>query len=352
MIVLTVEQTAELFQNHRKELGFVNKAQVREKSTKIHTEDGKVVGAVIYNHCVRKPQTTIYELAVKEEYRRKGIASQLIQKVELESPHDKLVAKCPKPLNANKFYQETGWTKKDVESGKNRDLVVWQKEVGSNVDVIATGRPGLTNKAEKYGFLKGAELDDIPQFNENELEFLDLHWEKEDFSQYMEAVKKVQPSYAVAGDYNGDNIEEVNDRARRIRDYVGCVIVVPHSPGEVEEVPDWAVVGFSTPTDYNGTKIPVWNYRGRDIHILGGSPRQQLQALNYLGDDVVSIDGNSFLKSATVFNKYWTSEQPFWMHTNFGSDRVATAYENSMCNWSYKLREKFGEKIKDRNSDS
>jgi GNAT superfamily N-acetyltransferase len=123
------EQAAELFQEHRDELGFVNRAQCREKDLMTVTRDSDVVAALLGNHCVRKPQSTVYELAVAPPYRRKGIAATLVERFANESPHGTLVAKCPEPLPANQFYQATGWTHTDREDGKNRALNVWEKSI-------------------------------------------------------------------------------------------------------------------------------------------------------------------------------------------------------------------------------
>ena len=120
------EQAADLFQDHRDELGFVNKAQCREKDLLTVTRDGEVVGALLGNHCVRKPQSTVYEVAVAKSHRREGIAARLVDRFADNSPHDKLVAKCPEPLPANEFYAATGWTRTDREEGKERPLNVWE----------------------------------------------------------------------------------------------------------------------------------------------------------------------------------------------------------------------------------
>ena len=115
-----------MFQDHRDELGFVNKAQCREKDLLTVTRDGEVVGALLGNHCVRKPQSTVYEVAVAKSHRREGIAARLVDRFADNSPHDKLVAKCPEPLPANEFYAATGWTRTDREEGKERPLNVWE----------------------------------------------------------------------------------------------------------------------------------------------------------------------------------------------------------------------------------
>lgn len=123
------EAAAELFQDHRDQLGFVNTAQCREKDLVTVTRDGVVVGALLGNHCVRKPQSTVYEFAVAPPHRREGIGKLLVSEFADDSPHDKLVAKCPVPLPANAFYKETGWTQTGREEGKNRALNIWELSI-------------------------------------------------------------------------------------------------------------------------------------------------------------------------------------------------------------------------------
>lgn len=123
---MTAKDAAALFQQHRDELGFVNRAQCQENDLYTEYVDGEIAGAALGNHCVRKPQTTLYELAVSESHRRNGIAETLVSRMANDSPHEKLIAKCPVDLPANNFYASTGWEKIDTEDGKQRDLHVWR----------------------------------------------------------------------------------------------------------------------------------------------------------------------------------------------------------------------------------
>jgi len=125
----SVDEITNLFQDHRDELGFVNSAQVREKDTYTVSRDGDLAGAAICNHCVRKPQTTLYDIAVYEEYRRDGVGSELIENITHDSPHRKIIAKCPLDLPANEFYENTGWTFVGREEGKSRDLNIWRYDI-------------------------------------------------------------------------------------------------------------------------------------------------------------------------------------------------------------------------------
>ena len=125
----SASEAADLFQRHRDELGFVNRAQCREKDLVTVTRDGDVVGALLGNHCVRKAQSTVYEVAVAPDHRREGVGSELVDRFAADSPHGKLVAKCPAPLPANEFYAATGWTRTDREEGKERALNVWERSI-------------------------------------------------------------------------------------------------------------------------------------------------------------------------------------------------------------------------------
>jgi ribosomal protein S18 acetylase RimI-like enzyme len=340
----SAKAAAEVFQAHRDELGFVNRAQCREGDLYTVERDGKTVGAALGNHCVQKPQTTLYELAVLPQYRRQGIATELINRLARDSPHKKLVAKCPESLPANDFYRATGWQRVSIETGKRRDLVVWEYHIADAPDLITTGRPDLTAIAANYGWLRGTRLDDLERYERRDIdvEFIDLHWQDPDPERLLAATEKHRPRYVIAGDYDKDNYQEINDRARQLRGYAENVIIVPHEPGEIGQVPEWATVGYSTPTEYAGTDAPVWEYRGRDIHILGGTIEQQIQLYGYLADSIVSMDCNSFHRGATSFAKWWGHSSPSWNKLAApvaSPENAKRAYENTLLNLSYKLRE-------------
>jgi hypothetical protein len=214
-------------------------------------------------------------------------------------------------------------------------------------DVIATARPELTELAERYGFLTGSRLDKLTQYDNynTDINFIDMNWKNPNPDGLIEACRVHEPKYAVAGDYDedGGSVDGVNKRAQILNDYVENVIVVPKESGEVVHVPDWCIVGYSTPTEYGGTKAPLSDYKDEEIHILGGTPHNQIELIDKLGKDVVSVDGNSYLKAATIGNKYWTKNPPRWKLVDWQQgDRVVRAYENSVLHISYALRELCG----------
>lgn len=125
------EDAADLFQQHRDELGFVNRAQCREKTLFTEYDGDEIIGAALVNHCVRKPQTTLYDIAVRETHRQEGVGTRLLEEIASDTPHDKIIAKCPTDLPANKFYAQTGWELQDIEDGKNRSLAVWRYNISN-----------------------------------------------------------------------------------------------------------------------------------------------------------------------------------------------------------------------------
>lgn len=342
---MSVEAAADVFQAHRDELGFVNRAQCRQGDLVTIELNDTVAGALLGNHCVRKPQSTVYELAVRPEHRRQGIATELVKRFAAESPHEKLVAKCPAELPANDFYAGTGWAKTDEEPGKNKRLNVWEYSIADNPDRITTGRPDLTAIAAEYGWLQGSRVDYIDRYETRDyrVDFVDPGPDNCDPDDLIAATRRHNPRYVIAGDYDGDNYETINALAERLREYAHRVIVVPHKPGEIERVPEWCVVGYSTPSDYAGTTAPIWEYRGRDVHVLGGTIEQSVEIQQYLGDDVVSFDCNSFHRSATQFAKWWGGNSPHWnrlSNTAATADNAIKAYENTMNNLNFSLRER------------
>lgn len=201
-----------------------------------------------------------------------------------------------------------------------------------SVDVITTGRPDLTAYAEEYGYLRGTRLDDEPRYRRKgvRVDFLDLHWEDPDWGGLLEAAEWHEPKYAIAGDYDGSNYETINDRARQLAEYAENVIVVPHEDGDLEHAPEWCVVGYSTPSEYAGTDIPIRQYRetSHDLHILGGTPHEQHRLLGRLWvENVVSMDCNSHHKAATIGAKAWHPARPHWR--KLGPENLPNAVEQA-----------------------
>lgn len=206
------------------------------------------------------------------------------------------------------------------------------------IDVVTSGRVDLTAYAGEQDYLRGARLDKSPRYYQKGVcvDFLDMDWNDPDPELLLSEARRHRPKYAVAGDYlrESDNVEQVNQRAEQLREYAENVIVVPKSDGDLQYVPEWCVVGYSVPTEYGGTDIPLREYRDipQQIHVLGGTPHRQFGIVGQLWlDSVCSIDGNSIHKAATIGAKAWHPDVPHWRKVN-GEDAVERAYRQSVDN--------------------
>lgn len=165
---------------------------------------------------------------------------------------------------------------------------------------VCHGRPTL-KIAIRFGWLPGARytnLRDIRGFDR--IGLIDVDWRKYDFKKHLEAVKTTLPVVTIARDL--ERIEELNrtlDQASELALWSKYVVVVPKDIRfalEMNRIPGTFIIGYSVPTRYGGTSIPVSSFLGRAIHLLGGRPDVQHQLSRVL--KVFSFDGNRFTVDA------------------------------------------------------
>lgn len=206
------------------------------------------------------------------------------------------------------------------------------------IDFVTTGRTDLTEYARERGLLTGSRLDHITEY-ENEgidVRFIDMHWEDPDIEKLVSKCKRHKPDYAIAGDYSRDtdNTHLVNETADRLKNHCDNVIVVPKVESHLDNIPSYALVGYSTPSEYEGTDIGLRRYIDidNDIHILGGTPHKQFEIIGKIWvDNVQSADSNSIHKAATMGSKYWKPDFPRWVKID-GDNAVERAYRRSVDN--------------------
>jgi hypothetical protein len=150
--------------------------------------------------------------------------------------------------------------------------------------------------------------------------FLDLDYRRPLFARHLEAARRHHPRIAVAGDAEDTTaLATVIAQAEALRPYAEEVVIVPKQTGLVAAVPDWCVVGLSVPTRFGATQAPYWEYVGRRLHLLGGSPQTQMLLWRYFGESILSVDGNSHRKAAR-----WGT---FWQDGGWVSGAAAAAIE-------------------------
>lgn len=115
---------------HRRELGFVNRATL--ESAINSKEILNLPYGFLHFHHRRDQISTLYHLCVSPEHRQQGIGRALISAWEEHSRKcgiKNLRLKCPLNLEANGFYSRLGFSRVDIEPGKHRPLVVWEKKL-------------------------------------------------------------------------------------------------------------------------------------------------------------------------------------------------------------------------------
>lgn len=115
---------------HRRELGFVNRAVL---AVAIDTQEILCLPqGFLHFHHRRDKISTLYHLCTDQNQRHQGIGRRLIQAWEEESRKKGITTlrlKCPIDLEANGFYARVGFKRVEIEPGKRRSLVVWEKNL-------------------------------------------------------------------------------------------------------------------------------------------------------------------------------------------------------------------------------
>lgn len=148
--------------------------------------------------------------------------------------------------------------------------------------------------AIRYGFTYGAQMPAAVYFPP---EFIDQDWKKPNRERYVTALAMHRPRLATVLDWETDDqFDEVMSWANEAAQYVGeAVIIIPKVIGGVARIPEQiggrnVRLGYSVPTRFGGTDVPVWEFGARPVHLLGGSPHKQRSMAEYL--NVVSVDSN------------------------------------------------------------
>ncbi|WP_115864206.1 DUF6610 family protein [Halorussus litoreus] len=180
--------------------------------------------------------------------------------------------------------------------------------------------------AFRLGFLTGFREDcTYQQHQYTDLDLpvgmLDNDFRNPDLDRYVERFFEYEPEVGVIGDaYDVDKVDEYVAAAREIQGSYPDAdpVIVPKCRAAIHAVPDDLVVGYSRGyADRLAHEFsdPV-DWRGRRVHILGGSPPKQLDVIDQLtrptltGDppaDIVGLDWNGVHRGAQ-FGEFWTPD--------------------------------------------
>lgn len=147
--------------------------------------------------------------------------------------------------------------------------------------------------------------------------FIDNDYFNYDHSAHLNMVKEHRPKYATVMDVITEqqsrrdgvtkaySLEQILDWAEELSEYAENIIVIPKYD-VLDKIPEKFMLGYSVPTSHGGTPLPPEAFKGRKVHLLGGSWKAQLAYLAILQDDVVSIDNNHIHNIARQWGQFVT----------------------------------------------
>ncbi|WP_254538735.1 DUF6610 family protein [Halomarina litorea] len=211
----------------------------------------------------------------------------------------------------------------DSRSGRARDAVSTARQAQY---IALLHRVPFALDAAHLGFLPGFREDCTYQQSslcglDLSVGMLDNDFRNPDLERYVERVIEYEPEVAVIGD--AYDATEAETYVRTIRDVETRVpgtefVIVPKCRSAIEAIPDEIVLGYSRGyADRLAHEFsdPV-DWRGRRVHILGGSPPKQLEVIDQLTQptltgappaDIVGLDWNGLHRGAQ-FGEFWTPD--------------------------------------------
>lgn len=204
----------------------------------------------------------------------------------------------------------------------------------------AAGNKRFADIAIRYGFHYGAQL---PATIYHTPYFVDQNWKKPVRDTYMACLKEHRPALATVLDLEHEHqLNEVMSWANEAAEYVrDAVIIIPKEMSIIHCLPHTlrgkqVRLGYSVPTKFGGTCVPTWEFGRRPVHLLGGSPSEQLKLKSYL--NVTTTDGNYVQKAAINYGNSWLVDQGWTYGADLGlwerqsEDAMYNAFELSCMN--------------------
>jgi hypothetical protein len=186
------------------------------------------------------------------------------------------------------------------------------------IDAIFTTRPDdpAAWAATDAGMLIGCistdgRLYDTSRYGWSfKIQFIDNEFKAYNHTEHVRAVAAIRPKYATVRDIMTreqcaaaridyydfeqilDFVAELEDVTRDENGQPQTKIIIIPKWDCLDRIPERYVLGYSVETAYGRTPLPECMFRGRPVHLLGGSWKKQLACLRELPGDVVSIDNN------------------------------------------------------------
>ncbi len=145
-----------------------------------------------------------------------------------------------------------------------------------------------------------------------DIQFVDNEYKHPQFEKHLRAVIKHQPRYATVPDLSDKSVSAADvgralKQYEQLSEYCQVPLIVPKLPGQIARLPDDVAIGYSVQTSYGGAKYDLYELAGRTVHLLGGSPGDQMEVFRQLTGraTVLSADGNMAMGVARNWAQYW-----------------------------------------------
>jgi hypothetical protein len=167
-----------------------------------------------------------------------------------------------------------------------------------------------------YGIQSGSSVCPCAEKrNEHKVVFVDNDFKLYDHQKHLEVVKRFEPKYCTVRDIMTKKqcemagieyftFEQILSWADELSQYSEKVIVIPKYDC-LDRIPKKFMLGYSVPTSYGGTPLPIKLFSGWSVHLLGGNPDMQIKYYQEISDSVVSLDNNQIHLKAE-FGNTWT----------------------------------------------
>jgi hypothetical protein len=217
-------------------------------------------------------------------------------------------------------------TAREIVAARQTDFVAFLHRAPFAGDALALGfLPGFR---EDCGYQTDQYLNlEIP------VGMLDNDFRSPDLERFVDRFFEYEPTVGVIGDV--DEMDDVDAHVSAAREIQASypeaeLIVVPKSREVIDVIPENLVLGYSR--GYANRLAHEFSdpadWRGRRVHILGGSPPKQLDAIRQLTRptltdeppaDIVGVDWNGLHRGAQ-FGEFWTADG--WDDSGRDADHV------------------------------
>lgn len=148
----------------------------------------------------------------------------------------------------------------------------------------------------------------------HKVQFVDCLYTDYQHDLHLAQIARYKPKYATVRDIMSRKqceragikyypFDQIMKWAEQLNQHADNVILIPKIDC-IKDIPAEYMLGYSIPTSYGGSPLPISKYGGRRVHLLGGSPNKQIAYWRELADEVVSLDNNYIMKVA-AFGRAW-----------------------------------------------